>query len=74
MEVYNKINFLYITISKDDKIMFSIYRKPTATHIIIPNDFFYPPQHKLAAIRHLSPYTMNETARRKRNDTIKQIL
>ena len=35
----NKINLLDIAISKDDKIIsFNIYRKPTATDTIIPND------------------------------------
>jgi hypothetical protein len=57
--------------------MFSIYKKPIGTDII-PNDSCHPPEHKLAAIRYLtnrlSTYTMNETARRKGNDTIKQIL
>jgi hypothetical protein len=38
-EFKHKINFLDITISKDhNNIMFSIYRKPTATDMIIPND------------------------------------
>jgi hypothetical protein len=48
-EVDNRINFLDITISRvDNKISFNIYRKPTATGIINPNDSCHPPQHKLA--------------------------
>jgi len=49
--------------------MLSIYRKLTATDIIIPNDSRHPPKHKLAAIRYLSnrisTYPMNETEKRK---------
>ena len=58
--------------------MFSIYRKPMATDIIIPNDSCHPPEHKLAAIRYLtnclSTYPMNETEKRKGNYTMKQII
>jgi hypothetical protein len=48
----NKINFLDITITKQcDSLAFEIYRKPTATDIIIPNDPCHPREHKTAAIR-----------------------
>jgi hypothetical protein len=54
-EFKNKINFLDITISKyDSTITFSIYRKPTATDIIIPNDSRHPPEQTLAAGRYLT--------------------
>ena len=50
--------------------MFSIYRKLTATDIIILNYSRHPPEHKLAAIRyltnHLSTYPTNETEKKKR--------
>jgi len=78
-EVDNRINFLDITISRvENKISFNIYRKPTATDIIIPNDSWHPPEHKLAAITYLtnclSTNPRNETNTRKENDTIQQIL
>jgi hypothetical protein len=48
-----KINFLDITITKQcDSLAFEIYRKPTATDIIIPNDSCHPREHKIAAIRY----------------------
>jgi hypothetical protein len=71
--VENGINFLDITISKvDHKISFNVYRKPTATDIIIPNDSCHPPEQKLAAIKYLinrlSTYPMNETNKRKEHE------
>jgi hypothetical protein len=75
----NKINFLYITISKDvNDISFDFYRKPATTHTIIPNDFFHPQERKLAAIRYLANrmeiYNLSATNKEKENNTIKQIL
>lgn len=53
-ESENKINFLDITIAKEENnITFALYRKPTATYIIIPNGSWHTPGHKLAAIRYL---------------------
>jgi hypothetical protein len=38
-ETGNKINFLDLTITKDNKnFSFDIYRKPTTTDILIPSD------------------------------------
>jgi hypothetical protein len=78
-EFKNKINFLDITISKDDSnIPFSTYRKPTATNTIIPNDLCHPREQELAAVRYLtkclSKYAMNNTEKRKENYIIKQII
>ena len=51
----NRINFLDITVTKDDNnLSFSIYRKPTTADTIILNDLYHPREHKLAAIRYLS--------------------
>ena len=51
-EVDNSVSPLDITISKTDKnISFNIYRKPTATNIIISSDSCHPRERKLAAIR-----------------------
>jgi len=48
-EQNSRINFLDITITKDhDGLSFEIYRKPTTTEIIIPNDW----EHKTTAIRY----------------------
>jgi hypothetical protein len=48
LEKENKhhINFLDLTIhNTDGKLSFSIYRKPTATDIIIPANSSHPPEH-----------------------------
>jgi len=78
-EIKNSINFLDITISKDEnKVLFNVYRKPTATDIIISNDSCNPPEQKLATIKYLvnrlSAYPINETNKGKEYGTIKQIL
>jgi hypothetical protein len=53
-ETDSTINFLDITISNTkDSLTFDIYRKPTTTNIIIPNNSCHPPEHKSAAIRFL---------------------
>jgi len=62
-EVNTSIDLLDISISIDTpKISFNVYRKPTATDIIIPNDSCHPPKQKLAGIRylvnHLSTYPL----------------
>jgi hypothetical protein len=50
----HKINFLDITIHREHNIFsIEIYRKPTFTDSIIPNDSCHPKEHKLAAIRYL---------------------
>jgi hypothetical protein len=47
----NKINFLDITISKEiNNVQVTIFRQPTATDTIIPNDSYHPLEYKLAAI------------------------
>jgi hypothetical protein len=49
-----KINFLDITIHRENnKLSVEIYRKPTYTDSIIPNDSCHPNEHKLAAVRYL---------------------
>jgi hypothetical protein len=51
----NMINFLDITIEKEqDKLIFYVYRKPTATDSIIPSDSCHPTEHKMAAVRYLT--------------------
>jgi hypothetical protein len=53
-EKENKSTFLHITITKKTDISFDIYRKPTTTNTIIPNDSCHPKEHKLAAIRYIA--------------------
>ena len=44
-ETDNQINFMDITIrNSNNKLSFSVYRKPTATDLIIPNDSCHPPR------------------------------
>lgn len=69
-EKENRVNFLDITITKnDDNLSFGIYRKPTTTDTIIPNDLCHPREHKLAAIIYLSNrmkmYNLNPQTKRK---------
>jgi hypothetical protein len=53
---HNSINFLDLTIHHNrTKLEFVIYRKPTQTEIIIPNDSFCPYEHKISSIN----YPMN---------------
>jgi hypothetical protein len=73
-EGHNKINFLDITINKDqDDLRFEIYRKPTATDTIIPNDSCHPGEHKAAAIRYfhnrLMTYDVTPKSGQKRSKT-----
>jgi len=45
-EIIRRINFLDITICREQKSFFvDIYRKPTLTGVIIPNDSCHPKEH-----------------------------
>jgi hypothetical protein len=53
-ESHNSINFLDLTIHRNEKeFEFEIYRKPTQTDIIIPNDSCHPREHKTSSINYL---------------------
>jgi hypothetical protein len=53
-ESLNKINYLDLTITKEhNKLTFNIYRKPTTTDSIIPNDSCHPNEHKKSTIKYL---------------------
>jgi uncharacterized protein (DUF1697 family) len=53
-EMEHKINFLDITINREpNKISIDVYRKPTYTDVIIPNDSCQPREHKMAVINYL---------------------
>ena len=69
-EKENKINFLDITISKEENnIWFDIHRKPSTTDTVIPNESCHPQEHKLAAIRYLAnrmeTYNLSATKKEK---------
>jgi hypothetical protein len=75
----NKTNFMDITISEEENnISFNIYRKPTTTDTVIPNNSCHPQENKLAAIRYLTnrmeTYNLNVNNKVKEANTIKQIL
>jgi hypothetical protein len=78
-EQNKRINFLDITITKNqDGLSFKIYRKPTTTDIIIPNDSCYPREHKTSAIRYycnrMKTYKLTPESRLKQRDNIWQFL
>jgi hypothetical protein len=53
-QISNKLNYLDITIKIINNIFrFNIYRNPTTTDLIIPNEPCHPIEHKFAAIRYL---------------------
>jgi len=61
-----------------DGLSFEIYRKPTATDIVIPNDLCHRREHKTAAIRHycnrMEMFKLTPESRQKERDNIQQIL
>ena len=72
-------NFLYITIYKtNSRLSFRIYRKPTTTDNIIPQDSNHPPEHKMSAINYLSncliSYPLKDTDKKHEYETIRYIL
>jgi hypothetical protein len=74
----NKIDFLDITINKEtEKFKYSIFRKPTTTDVIIPDDSCHPPEQKHAAIRYMlnrmNTYYLDDDNKRTELNTIKQI-
>jgi hypothetical protein len=78
-EIDSRINFLdNTTQNKENKLLFNIYRKPTATDIIIPKDSCHPPQQKHTAIRHMinrmNTYRLNDGNKRTEHQIIEQII
>jgi hypothetical protein len=78
-EIYNRINFLDITINKEiNNFSFNIFQKPTTTDVIIPQDSCHPHEHKHAAIRYmlnrLNTYQLNDDNIKAELNTIKQII
>jgi hypothetical protein len=51
-ELHNSINFLDLLIHlREKEFEFTIYRKPTETDIIIPNDSCHPHKYKISSIK-----------------------
>ena len=78
-EIENKINFLDITIAKEqDKLTLDIYIKPTKTDSIIPGDSLHQTEHKMAAVRNLNnwinKYYLSTINKDKERKIIKHIL
>ena len=75
-EENNSINFL--DIYKNNDICFRIYRKPTATDLIIPYDLNHPQEHKMSAIRYLTnwliAYPLNNIDKKEEYETIKHFM
>jgi hypothetical protein len=74
------INFLDLTNTKtsDNRVQFSIFRKPTATDTIIPRDSCHPIEHKMSAIRYLlnrnTTYLLTSESRQREDGIIDHIL
>jgi hypothetical protein len=70
-EIQNKINYLDLTINKEDnKLTFTVYRKPTTTDSIIHNDSCHPNEYKIVSYKlsnksneYLSPHTNIQKSR-----------
>jgi hypothetical protein len=80
-ETDNNINFLDISIRKEGNrfsINIRVYRKPTATDVIIPKNSCHPPEHKNAAIRYLfnkmNSYSLNDDNKKIEHNVIEKIL
>jgi hypothetical protein len=78
-ETDNSINILDITNSKTPyRLTYKVYRKPTTTNSIIPNDSCHPIHHKVAAIKFLTnrhdTYRLNNKNKQIESDTVDQIL
>jgi len=78
-EQENNFNFLDLSIIKTtDKISFDIYRKPTTSGIIIPNDSCHPTEQKLTAIRYftnrINTYDLDYTRKQIETNRVKQIV
>jgi hypothetical protein len=77
-EIDRKLNYLDLSITRNqDNLKFNIYRKPTTTDNVIPNDSCHPNVQKLASFRHfisrMNSYSLDKTDRTKELDTIKHI-
>jgi hypothetical protein len=75
-ELHNSISFLDLSIHlKEKEFEFTIYRKPTETDIIIPDDSCHPHEHKISNINYLmnriNIYPITKEAKEKELNIIK---
>jgi hypothetical protein len=77
-EVEQKINFLDITINREpNKMAIDIYRKPTYTDVIIPNDSCHSREHKMAVhylYNRMNTYHLSPRKWQEEKNIIQQIL
>jgi hypothetical protein len=74
-----KLKFLDLTITKGaSELTFEIFRKPTTTDTIIPNDSCHPLEQKLAATRYFAnrihTYNLDHPQKQKEIDIVKHII
>jgi RNA binding exosome subunit len=79
VETDNSINFLDITIQKENNTLtFNVYRKLTTIDSIIPRDSCHPQEHKHVAIGHLinrmNTYNLNLENKEGGKNIIKHII
>ena len=73
-----KLNFLDLTINKGaSELTFEIFRKPTTTDAIIPNDSYHHLEQNLAAIRYFAnripTYNIDHQQKQKGIDIVKKL-
>jgi hypothetical protein len=76
-EINNKINFLDLSIEKThSNLQLGVYRKPTATDLIIHYDSCHPYEHKRAAINFLinrmNKYPLSHNNKNKEDTLLEQ--
>jgi len=79
LEQDDGLNFLDLTIKKTTtKMIFNIYRKPTTSDNIIPNNSCHPSEQKLAAIQYfinrINTYDIGHAEKQKETEILKQIV
>jgi hypothetical protein len=78
-EIDNKLHYLDLTITRtEQQFTYDIYRKPTTTTHIIPQDSCHPHEHKTSAIRYptnrMQTYMIGDDNRKIERQTIQHIL
>jgi hypothetical protein len=70
IETNNSLNFLDTTIKKtiNHELVFSIYRKPSATDTIINFQSNHPPEHKNLAVKYLTDRAQNYPLQKESNE------
>jgi hypothetical protein len=76
---HNPINFLDLTIHRAErKLVYNIYRKPTATDTMIHQTSCHSKQHKISGINYLinrlHTYPLDENGQKKESNIIRKML